>query len=115
MGHMLNVVTIGVRDKTRARAFYDALGWQGTGGEEDDPVFYDARGMVVAIWERASLAEDSFVPDDGGWGGVTLACNVSSPEEVDAVTATARAAREEVETKGLEPSTPALQRRCSAS
>jgi uncharacterized protein len=48
-------------------------------------VFFQAGGMVVALWDRARLAEDSGVTDGGGWGGVTLAYNVNSPEEVDAV------------------------------
>jgi hypothetical protein len=41
--------------------------------------------MVVALWSRQALAEDSGVEDGGGWGGVTLAHNVDSPAEVDAV------------------------------
>ena len=48
--------------------------------------------MIVGLWERAALAEDSGVDDNGGWGGVTLAHNVSSPETVDAVIGEARAA-----------------------
>jgi uncharacterized protein len=47
---------------------------------------------VFALWSRASLAEDSAVVDSGGWGGVTLAHNVGSPAEVDAVIEEARAA-----------------------
>jgi hypothetical protein len=39
--------------------------------------------MVVALWDRGKLAADSAVTDGGGWGGVTLAYNVRSPEEVD--------------------------------
>ena len=92
MTHTLNCLTIGVRDMASARAFYDSLGWQGRGGEGGDPVFYNARGMVVALWDRASLAEDSAVSDAGGWGGVTFAHNVASPQEVDTVTERARAA-----------------------
>jgi uncharacterized glyoxalase superfamily protein PhnB len=48
--------------------------------------------MVLALWSRESLAEDSGVTDGGGWGGVTLAHNVRSPAEVDAVLAEADAA-----------------------
>lgn len=48
--------------------------------------------MIVALWDRAQLAEDSAVPDNGGWGGVTLAHNVNSPEEVDRVIAEAMSA-----------------------
>ena len=48
--------------------------------------------MIVALWGREQLAEDSVVTDGGGWGGITLAHNVRSPAEVDAVLAEAGAA-----------------------
>ena len=80
------------RDLARARAFYEALGWTTGAAPGDDVAFFQAGGMVVALWDRATLAEDSGVEDGGGWGGVTLAHNVRSPEEVDAVTEEARAA-----------------------
>ena len=55
-------------------------------------MFFQAGGMIVALWGRDKLAEDSRVDDGGGWGGVTLAYNVASPAEVDAVLAEAEAA-----------------------
>jgi uncharacterized glyoxalase superfamily protein PhnB len=55
-------------------------------------VFFQAGDMVVALWDRALLAGDSCVSDSGGWGGVTLALNVGSPEDVDTVIEEARAA-----------------------
>ncbi len=86
------MITLGVTDLARARAFYEALGWR-TGAEPgDDVAFFQAGGMVVSLWGRDQLAEDSAVTDSGGWGGVTLAHNVGSPEEVDAVLAEAEAA-----------------------
>lgn len=91
MKQRVSLITLGVRDKQRARAFYEALGWHGVGGD-DDPVFFQAGEMIVALWERARLAEDSCVDDTGGWGGVTLAHCVRSREEVDAITETARQA-----------------------
>jgi uncharacterized protein len=89
----VNLITLGVADLGRARRFYEALGWT-TGAEpSDDVVFFQAGGdMVVALWDRARLAEDSCVEDTGGWGGVTLAVNFGSREEVDAATEEARAA-----------------------
>jgi uncharacterized glyoxalase superfamily protein PhnB len=48
--------------------------------------------MVVALWSREALAEDSGVEDTGGWGGITLAHNVRSHAEVDAVIEEARVA-----------------------
>ena len=92
MDQRLSLVTIGVADLARARAFYEALGWRTNAAPEDDVVFFQAAGMIVALWSRESLAEDSGVEDNGGWGGVTLAYNTRSPEEVDAAIDEARAA-----------------------
>jgi len=92
MKQRINLITLGVRDLTRARAFYEALGWS-TGAEpDDDVVFFQAGEMVVALWDRARLAADSTVEDGGGWGGVTLALNFGSREEVDTAIEEARAA-----------------------
>jgi catechol 2,3-dioxygenase-like lactoylglutathione lyase family enzyme len=91
MEQRLSLVTLGVSDLARARAFYEALGWR-AGNESDDVVFFQSGGMIVALWSRAQLAEDSGVEDGGGWGGVTLAHNVRSPAEVDEVIEQARAA-----------------------
>jgi catechol 2,3-dioxygenase-like lactoylglutathione lyase family enzyme len=92
MKQRVGVITLGVRDLANARAFYEALRWETGAAPADDVVFFQAGGTVVALWDRGLLAEDSTVPDAGGWGGVTLAHNVGSPEEVDAVIEEARAA-----------------------
>lgn len=90
MKQRVNVITVGVADLSRARRFYEALGWVTGAGAGDDVVFFRAGEMVVALWDRARLAEDSCVEDKGGWGGVTLAVNVGSPGEVDALAEEAR-------------------------
>jgi uncharacterized protein len=88
----VSLITLGVSDLDRAKAFYEALGWK-TGAEPgDDVVFFQAGGMIVALWGRDQLAVDSGVADSGGWGGVTLAYNVGSPGEVDVVIAEAAGA-----------------------
>ena len=92
MEQRVSVITLGVRDLARAVAFYRALGWEPVPDEHDDVFFFQAGGLVFALWGRDQLAEDSCVEDAGGWGGVTLAYNVRSPEEVDAVIEQARAA-----------------------
>ena len=92
MEQRLSLVTLGVSDLGRARRFYEALGWQSGAAPDNDVVFFQAGGTVLALWRRAELAEDSGVEDGGGWGGVTLAHNVRSPEEVDAVLAEAERA-----------------------
>jgi catechol 2,3-dioxygenase-like lactoylglutathione lyase family enzyme len=93
MEQRLSLITLGVRDVSRARAFYEALGWHLDGGvddESDQVAFFQAAGIILALWDRGKLERDSGVVDGGGWGGVTLAHNVRSPEEVDAVLAEAR-------------------------
>jgi uncharacterized protein len=92
MKQRASLITLGVRDKQRARAFYEALGWRGVGGSGDEPVFFQAGEMIIALWDRTSLAIDSCVEDSGGWGGVTLAYCVQSPDEVDMITDPARKA-----------------------
>jgi uncharacterized protein len=102
MEQRVSLVTLGVADLARARAFYETLGWT-TGAEpDDDVVFFQAGGMIVALWGRTQLAEDSVVLDSGGWGGITLAHNVRSPAEVDAVLAEAAAAGATIARAGAE-------------
>jgi len=102
MDQRLSLVTLGVSDLARARAFYEALGWE-TGAEPgDDVVFFQMPGAIVALWDRARLAEDSVVQDPGGWGGITLAYNTRSPAEVDAVLAEAEAAGATIGRPGAE-------------
>ena len=100
MKQRVSLITLGVTDLARSRGFYEALGWR-TGAEPgDDVVFFQAGEMIVALWDRARLADDSCVEDSGGWGGTTLALNLASPAEVDAVIEQARAAGAKI---GREP------------
>jgi uncharacterized protein len=92
MEQRLSLVTLGVTDLKKARAFYEALGWTTGAGPDDDVAFFSAGGTIVALWDRARLAEDSTVTDSPGWGGVTLAHNVRSSQEVDQVIEEARRA-----------------------
>lgn len=92
MEQRISLITLGVRDLKRARAFYEALGWRTRAEVEDEVAFFQAGGMVMALWGREALAEDSAVEDSGGWGGITPAHNLRSPEEVDEVIEQARAA-----------------------
>jgi predicted lactoylglutathione lyase len=100
MEQRLSLITLGVGDLSRARSFYEALGWT-TGAEPgDDVAFFQAGCMIVALWDRAKLAEDSAVDEGEGWGGITLAYNTRSREEVDGVIAEAREAGAQI---GREP------------
>jgi hypothetical protein len=79
----ISLVTLGVKDLARARAFYEALGWTGARQPDDEVCFFQAGGMVVGLWTAL-----------GGHGapGIELAHNVRTPEEVDAVLAEAQRA-----------------------
>ena len=92
MDQRLSLITLGISDLERARRFYEALGWTTGAKEADDVVFFQAGCMIVALWGRDQLAEDSAVEDSGGWGGITLAYNARSPAEVDTVLVEAEAA-----------------------
>ena len=79
----ISLVTLGVGDLSRARAFYEALGWGGAQQPDDEICFFQAGGMVLGLW--AAL---------GGHGapGIELAHNVRSAAEVTAVLDAAAAA-----------------------
>jgi uncharacterized protein len=98
----LSLVTLGVRDLERARRFYKALGWTSGAAPTDDVVFFQTGCMIVALWGREQLAEDTVVEDSGGWGGITLAYNARSASEVDAVLAEAEAAGATIPRAGAE-------------
>ena len=102
MEQRLSLVTLGVSDLERARTFYEALGWTTGAAPADDVVFFQCGGMIVALWARDELAKDSGVQDPGGWGGITLAYNTRSPEEVDAVIAEAERAGATIPRRGAE-------------
>jgi uncharacterized protein len=86
MDPRMTIVTLGVKDVAKAVRFYrDGLGWplsSVSGG--DFAIFPLATGTALALYPRESLAADAKVKDPGGFGGVTLAQNVPSKEEVEA-------------------------------
>ena len=83
MEQRISLVTLGVTDLPRARAFYEALGWQGASQPDDEICFFQAGGMVFGLWTKL-----------GGHGapGIELAHNVRSPEDVTALLAAAKRA-----------------------
>ncbi len=87
MEQRISLITLGVADVSRARTFYERLGWHGQ--ELEETVFFQAGGMALILWGRAKLADDSGVADTGagGFDGVVLAHNLRSRAEVDALLA----------------------------
>lgn len=87
----VSLITLGVGDLARARAFYEQLGW--TGQQAQDTVFVQAGGLGLVLWGRDELTADAAITDDGGsYGGIALAHNVRTREEVDEIAAAAEAA-----------------------
>ncbi|WFE50093.1 VOC family protein [Micromonospora sp. WMMD1155] len=89
MEQRISLITLGVSDLARAKAFYEQLGWRGQ--EVEETVFIQAGGLAVVLWGRDKLADDAGIADSGtdGFGGMALAQNVRSREEVDEIIATA--------------------------
>ncbi|NUT21384.1 MAG: VOC family protein [Hamadaea sp.] len=85
MEHRISLITLGVADVARSRAFYERLGWRGQ--EVEQTVFFQAGGMALVLWGRDMLADDAGVSAAGadGFRGVALAHNVRSRAEVDEV------------------------------
>lgn len=92
MEQRVSLVTLGVADVHRARAFYERLGWQGQ--EVEETVLFQAGGIAVALWARDKLARDCGVAggQTSDFSGVALAHNVRSDAEVDEVIEAAEAA-----------------------
>lgn len=83
MEQRISLITLGVRDLARERAFYEALGWADAQQPDDEVCFFQAGGMAFGLWTRL-----------GGHGapGVEIAHNVRTPDDVAAVLADAEAA-----------------------
>jgi len=83
----LNIITLGVRDLDNAVKFYRAgLGWPLSSASAGDfAIFKLSTGTALALYPRNLLAKDANIKDPGGFGGITLAQNVATSEEVDLV------------------------------
>lgn len=91
------LITLGVADLARSRAFYEALGFRASSASQGDIVFFQAGAQALAILPRAELAHDVGVDAAGsGFRGMTLAHNVRTEEEVAVVLEEARAAGAEI-------------------
>ena len=85
MDQKLNVITLGVDDVQSAAAFYERLGWAAT-FTDGDIVMFQAGPMIISLWDRTKLADDSGVGTPAaGWGGFTLGYAVGGRDEVDAL------------------------------
>lgn len=93
MEQRLSLITLGVADLARSRAFYeDGLGWTKNNPEEE-VAFYQLNGLILALWTRADLASDANLTDTGAtFSGMAVAFNTRSHDEVDELLVEAEAA-----------------------
>ena len=99
MKQNLSMITLGVRDLDASRRFYcDRLGWRPAAGSNESIVFLNCDHILIALYDRAALADDVAVPagDPAAFPGFTLAQNLASREEVDALLEEAGAAGAEI-------------------
>ncbi|MDZ4775868.1 MAG: VOC family protein [Alphaproteobacteria bacterium] len=90
MESRISLVTLGVRDLARARAFYEALGFKASSSSNPQITFFHCGAQALAIFPWDDLADDADTPPAGeGFRGVTLAHNVREKGYVDKVIAEA--------------------------
>jgi catechol 2,3-dioxygenase-like lactoylglutathione lyase family enzyme len=88
MDQRVTMITLGVRDLARAKAFYEALGWTARKDGGGQIVFFQLLGAVLGLYPRAALADDAALPDDAPnakFGGIAIAYNARDKAEVDRV------------------------------
>ena len=61
MDARISLITLGVADVGRARAFYESLGWKASGASQDEVAFFQAGGMALGLFSRVALAEDAHI------------------------------------------------------
>ena len=83
----ISLITLGVTDMVRARAFYEALGWQAASPSNESVTFFQGRGIVLGLFGHDDLAKDAGVESTPppAFRGMSIAYNCRSEKEVDEV------------------------------
>lgn len=86
MQQQISLITLGVTDVARAKAFYrDGFGWEPV-FEMDDIAFFQMNGLIFGLWDKAQLEGDMQRPCPPA-GSFALTHNVESAAAVDATIA----------------------------
>jgi uncharacterized protein len=82
----ISIVTLGVDNLARSKAFYEALGWEAAGAAGDEICWFRTADSYLGLFDRESLARDAGLRSEptAEFGGITLAINVESEAAVDA-------------------------------
>lgn len=79
----VSLITLGVADLARSRAFYEKLGFKASSLGGDGVVFFEIGALGLSLFPRESLAGDAKVAAEGaGFRAITLAHNVRTREQV---------------------------------
>ncbi|MFK7901282.1 MAG: VOC family protein [Nitratireductor sp.] len=81
----VSIITLGVKDMPKARAFYEALGWQAANASNESVTFFKGRGIVLGLYGHDALAEDASIESQPqpSFRGTSLAYNCKDEAEVD--------------------------------
>ncbi len=82
----LSLITLGVSDLSRSKAFYEALGLTTTWSEDKGVIFFKTSGAVLGLYPFSDLLKDIGMGDaEKKFGGITIAHNTRHKEEVDQI------------------------------
>ena len=83
MEQRISLVSLGVRDMAISRSFYEALGWQASEQASNEQItFFQLGGIILGLYGLEALAEESNQIVGSGFGGISLAYNARTKEEV---------------------------------
>ena len=93
MEQRVSLITLGVDDLAKSTAFFERLGWRRSVAKAQGVAFFQCGSIAVSLYPRAELARDAGIPAQGGrFGGIAIAYNARSKDEVDIVLAEAKSA-----------------------
>lgn len=102
MEQRLSLITLGVKDLAKSRAFYESLGWKAGGPSNPQVTFFQLAGIIIGLWSKEALAEEAGLTVGKDFGGIVLAQNVDDRAIVDRVLAAAQRAGGKITAKASE-------------
>lgn len=80
----VSILTLGVGDVSRSSRFYESIGFRKSKKSDDQMVWFNTGGTILALYPWEALAEDATIPpSSSGFRGITMALNMMSESEVD--------------------------------
>ena len=85
MEQRMTFLTLGVKDLNQSIDFYEnKFGWKRSELSNESIIFYELKGIHLALYDREELAKDATIdPSGDGFRSFTMAYNTRSEKEVD--------------------------------